>query len=152
MIFCREMKKFKASTTLVAAIKGFEGYTSKPYKCAGGRWTIGYGHTRNVTARMRVTPEAAHRLLMQDLRIVEGKVNALGVCKTQGQFDALCDFAFNLGCGALEESTLLFMIRRNAQESMIRAQFERWVRAGGKICPGFVKRRAWEADRYFEEE
>lgn len=145
------MAKYRASNTLVAAIKGFEGYISTPYKCAGGKWTIGYGHTRGITARMRVTPEEAHRLLMQDLRGVEEKVNTLGVCRTQGQFDALCDFAFNLGSGALEGSTLLFLIRNNAKEPLIRGEFARWVRAGGKICAGLVKRRAWEADRYFEE-
>lgn len=145
------MAKYRSSNTLVAAIKSFEGYRATPYKCAGGKWTIGYGHTHDVTAQMRVTPEQAHRLLKKDLRIVEESVNGLGVCKTQGQFDALCDFAFNLGFGALEGSTLLFMIRRNAKEQFIREQFARWVRAGGKVCAGLVKRRAWEADRYFEE-
>ena len=68
---------------------------------------------------------------------------------TEEKFDALVDFAFNLGCDALEDSTLLKKIRACRPDAEIRAEFMRWVFSGKKKLPGLVTRRQWEADRYF---
>lgn len=77
-------------------------------------------------------------------------VDQLGVPLTQCQFDALVDFAYNLGLDALRRSTLLTKIRLGASEAEIRKEFMRWVNAGGKRLPGLVRRREWEANRFFE--
>lgn len=99
---------------------------------------------------MRITKEEADMFLRQDLEVYEKAVDGLQVCKTQGQFDALVDFAYNLGTGALKSSTLLKRIKAGSSEAEIRYQFSRWNKAGGKALPGLTIRRQWEANRYFE--
>ena len=142
----------KASDILVNKIKEFEGFSPKPCKADKSEkyLTIGYGHYgADVKANMTITKEAATTLLRKDLAISENYVNKLGVSKTQGQFDALVDFSYNLGCNALGTSTLLKRIKAKASEALIRAEFNKWVYCGGKKLSGLVTRRQWEADRYF---
>lgn len=138
----------KASSILIDALKGFEGCKLKAYKCPAGVLTIGYGTTKGVYAGMVISYAEAERLLKKDLEVFESYVNKLGVCKTQGQFDALVDFAYNLGTGNLGSSTLLKYIRANKPTADIQAQFLRWNKAGGKVLAGLTKRRQWEANRW----
>ncbi len=57
---------------------------------------------------------------------------------------SILDFAFNCGTGALSGSTLRKRI--NADDvSGAQAELMKWVRGGGKVLPGLVKRRAAEA-------
>lgn len=141
-----------SSELLIDKIKEFEGFASLAYVCPGGKWTVGYGHVRGVTKGRRVTEREADELLREDLKQYERCVNELDVAQTQGQFDALVDFAFNLGCESLRGSTLLVKIREGAPCSDIRSEFMRWIYGGGHILPGLVRRREWEADRYFIRE
>lgn len=131
-------------------IKEFEGLNLTAYRCPAGVWTIGYGHTRGVRKGQTITEAQAESLLRGDILPCEEYVRSLGLNLTQGQFDALVDFAFNLGIGALGNSTLLQKVRCKADEQEIRMQFGRWVYAGEKKLEGLVRRRAWEANRYFE--
>ena len=139
----------KSSELLLSKIIDFEGCKLTAYKCPAGVWTIGVGHTKGVKQGQKITEAQAISLLKGDLLPCENYVNNLGVCKTQGQFDALVDFCFNLGTGALGRSTLLKFIRQGKAEQYIRGEFAKWVKSGGKTLAGLVKRRAWEADRYF---
>ena len=139
----------KSSELLINKIIEFEGCKLTAYKCPAGVWTIGVGHTKGVKQGQKITEAQAISLLKGDLLPCENYVNNLGVCKTQGQFDALVDFCFNLGTGALGRSTLLKFIRQGKAEQYIRGEFAKWVKSGGKTLAGLVKRRAWEADRYF---
>ena len=139
----------KSSELLLNKIIDFEGCKLTAYRCPAGVWTIGVGHTRGVKQGQKITEAQAISLLKGDLLPCENYVNNLGVCKTQGQFDALVDFCFNLGTGALGRSTLLKFIRQGKAEQYIRGEFAKWVKSGGKTLAGLVKRRAWEADRYF---
>lgn len=143
--------QYKSSEILISKIKEFEGCRLTAYRCPAGIWTIGCGHTKGVMPEQRITQEKAGELLKCDLMPCEKFVNNLNVCNTQGQFDALVDFCFNLGRGNLNRSTLLRKIRHgHATEAEIRKEFGKWVKAGGKTLQGLVKRRQWEADRYFE--
>lgn len=142
----------KASTHLINAIKGFEGFRSKAYRCPAGVWTIGYGHTRGVKAGAVVTEQQAESLLREDLSTAEKQINSLGVCKTQGQFDALVDFAYNCGFSALVGSTLLRRIKNGGTEAQIRYEFSRWNKSNGKVLAGLTNRRQWEANRYYEQD
>ena len=139
----------KSSDLLLNKIIDFEGCKLTAYRCPAGVWTIGVGHTRGVKQGQKITEAQAISLLKGDLLPCENYVNNLGVCKTQGQFDALVDFCFNLGTGALGRSTLLKFIRQGKAEQYIRGEFAKWVKSGGKTLAGLVKRRAWESDRYF---
>ena len=140
----------KVSNILIEQLKAFEGCELKAYKCPAWVWTIGVGHTHGVKAGQVITQAQADSLLRADLAYFENEVNKLGAWATQGQFDALVDFAYNLGIGALKSSTLLKVIKQNGTKEEITAQFMRWDKAGGKVLNGLTKRRAWEAKRYFE--
>lgn len=139
----------KASELLIKKIKEFEGFRSEAYKCPAGVWTVGFGHTSGVKPGDKVTEEEADRMLRKDLIQYEAFVEKLNVSQKQEKFDALVDLAYNLGCAALERSTLLKKIRACRPDAEIRAEFMRWVYAGKKKLPGLVTRRKWEADRYF---
>lgn len=139
----------KASYILISKIKEFEGFRSQAYKCPAGVWTIGYGHTADVKPGDKISEAEAERLLRKDLIHYEAFVESLDVSQKQEKFDALVDFAYNLGCAALEGSTLLKKIRACRPDKEIRAEFMRWVYSKKKKLPGLVTRRQWEADRYF---
>lgn len=138
----------RASDILIEAIKGFEGFRAEAYKCPAGVWTIGYGHTGGVKKGQRVSPARAEELLLADLRSAEESVSRLGVARTQGQYDALVDITFN--CGDMSKSTLVRKIREGAGKDEITKEFMRWVHSDGKVLPGLMKRRAWDADRFFQ--
>ena len=142
----------KSSELLLNKIIEFEGCKLTAYKCPAGVWTIGVGHTKGVKQGQTITKAQAMSLLKGDLLPCENYVNNLGVCKTQGQFDALVDFAFNLGTAALGRSTLLKYIRAKKPEQYIREEFAKWVNSKGMRLKGLVIRRQWEADRYFGKE
>ena len=142
----------KSSELLINKIIEFEGCKLTAYKCPAGVWTIGVGHTKGVKQGQTITKAQAMTLLKGDLLPCENYVNNLGVCKTQGQFDALVDFAFNLGTAALGRSTLLKYIRAKKPEQYIREEFAMWVNSKGMRLKGLVIRRAWEADRYYGKE
>jgi lysozyme len=123
-------------------IKVSEGLSLSAYKCPAGVLTIGYGHTGNdVRSGMLITAVEASTLLTEDVSRFE-----VGVCEvinkpmTQGQFDALVDFAFNLGLGALRGSTLAAKFKAGDLSGASR-ELSKWVWGGGKMLSGLVKRR-----------
>ena len=141
----------KASEDCINAIKGFETLELKAYKCPAGVLTIGYGHTRGVNKGQVITEIQADVLLKGDLLAVEKSINDLGLTLTQGQFDALVDFCFNLGRTKLLNSTLYVKILDNASDDEIATQFRRWVYGGGKKLDGLVKRREWEVKQWIRK-
>ena len=143
----------RASDLLIEKIKEFEGLRLEAYFDAAWVPTIGYGHTgADVVMGDRISEYWANHLLKADLYDVELAVDLLGVAKTQGQFDALVSFAYNLGIGRLKRSTLLKVIREGGSKRAITKEFKRWVYADGKRLPGLVKRREWEAERFLTSE
>ena len=143
--------RFRASDTLINKLKAFEGLQLVAYKpTKAERWyTIGYGHSEgDVKEGMRITEEKAEELLKRDLFFVEKFVNGIPKIKTQGQFDALVSFTYNVGIGKLKSSTLLKKIMHDASTEEIQREFMRWVYSGGKQLGGLVRRRRWEAERY----
>ncbi len=141
----------EASEILIEKLKEFEGFRRDAYRDVTGVLTIGYGHTgSDVREGDRLTTYAAEELLLMDLREHERAVRQLKVAHTQGQFDALVSFVFNVGIGRLNRSALLKVIRNGGSKAQITREFKRWVFAGGQRMPGLVKRREWEAKRFFE--
>ncbi|MDU4065939.1 lysozyme [Enterobacter kobei] len=134
----------------IALIKQFEGCKLTAYQDSVGVWTIGYGWTKPVDGKpiragMTIKQETAERLLKTGLVSYENDVSRLvKVDLTQGQFDALVSFTYNLGARSLSTSTLLRKL--NAGDYAGAAdEFLRWNKAGGKVLNGLTRRR--EAER-----
>lgn len=134
----------------IAVIKQFEGCKLTAYQDSVGVWTIGYGWTQPVDGKpiragMTIKQETAERLLKTGLVSYESDVSRLvKVGLTQGQFDALVSFTYNLGARSLSTSTLLRKL--NAGDYAGAAdEFLRWNKAGGKVLNGLTRRR--EAER-----
>ncbi|EPK6019535.1 TPA: lysozyme [Citrobacter freundii] len=134
-------------------IKDFEGCSLTAYPdpgTGGAPWTIGYGWTHPVDGKpikpgMTIKQETADRLLKTGLVSYENDVLKMAKVKlTQGQFDALVSFAYNVGSRALSTSTLL----RKLNDGDVKGaadEFLRWNKAGGKVLNGLTRRR--EAER-----
>lgn len=134
----------------IALIKEFEGCKLTAYQDSVGVWTIGYGWTQPVDGKpiragMTIKQETAERLLKTGLVSYESDVSRLvKVGLTQGKFDALVSFTYNLGARSLSTSTLLRKL--NAGDYAGAAdEFLRWNKAGGKVLNGLTRRR--EAER-----
>ena len=140
----------RASEILITKLKKMEGCRLEAYKDSAGVWTIGYGHTQGVKAGDKITPAQAEDYLRQDLARFEAEANATKNITTQGRFDAIVDFCYNLGIGNFRSSTLRKYLMANRPTWEIQEQFLKWVNAGGKKLGGLVSRRIWEAARFAE--
>lgn len=140
----------KVSEKCIKMIKHHEGVRTKPYQDPIGLWTVGVGHLIEDGKKLpkewnrELTDEEVDALLYKDLERFEIGVKRLTkVALSQSQFDALVSFSFNVGLGNLQSSTLRSKLNREDYEGASN-EFPKWRRAGGKILPGLVKRRADE--------
>jgi len=134
----------KTSEPGVELVKSHEGLRLKAYLCPAGVWTIGYGHTRTAKRGMVITAEKAEDLLLEDLVEAEDAVSSMvDVPLSQGQFDALVSFVFNLGSGNFKTSTLRRKLNAGDYAGAS-VEFGRWVYSSGKKLGGLIKRRAEE--------
>lgn len=126
-------------------IESFEGCVLHAYKArpAERYYTIGYGHYgADVEANMTITQAEADRLFREDLKRFEAAVNDLRMLLNQKQFDALVDFAYNCGTGALANACKVKDIEEIAK------RLPEWCKdASGAVLRGLQKRRAWEVDQ-----
>ncbi len=127
-------------------VKDSEGFRTHTYLDIAGLPTIGYGH-RLVHPECYpdgITPQQACTILEWDLREAEQAVHSLvHVALTQGQFDALVDFVFNLGAGRLQHSTLLADLNAG-NYSAAAQQLLLWDHAGTTEVPALKARRQAE--------
>ncbi len=133
-------------------IKRFEGFSPTIYICPAGYPTIGYGHVVRDDERDRfangIDEQEAEDLLQRDVRWAEqGVLRLVNVPLTDGQFDALVSFTFNLGTGALQRSTLRRKVNRE-EHDQVPQEFMRWVWAGGRRLKGLILRRTAECICY----
>jgi lysozyme len=138
-------------------IKRYEQCRLKAYKpTPDDVWTIGWGHTEGVYEGLVWTQEMADLAFSFDLEKYETWVSQLvKVALTQGQFDALVSFCFNVGpdidvdtiAEGLGDSTLLKKLNAGDYEGA-RAEFKRWDKQKGKTLAGLTKRRQAEAEMF----
>jgi len=139
-------------------IKHHEGVRYKPYRCPARLWTVGVGRVLYaLQGRLPLdqrdafplepndnrtfSKDEVNGLLSADLQRFEvGVARLFPVVLTQGQNDALVSFAFNLGLGGVQRSTLRSKVLRGEIEEAA-DEFLKFTRGGGKILPGLVKRR-----------
>lgn len=134
----------KTSIKGLNLIKYFEGLRLHAYQCQAKVWTIGYGHTRNVSINDFITEDKASLLLHQDVSECEKTITKhIHVSLTQNQFDALVSFVFNLGADSFKTSTLLKKINACDYDGAAQ-EFGRWVYSGDKINSGLERRREAE--------
>ncbi len=112
------------SKECIEGIKKDEGIRFRPYRCPALLWTVGVGHVidpNHIKVKLderkglaipdgwdrTLTMAEVDGILAADLAIFER-----GVCRlcpqglTQGRFDALVSFSFNVGLGNLQRSTI----------------------------------------------
>lgn len=139
-------------------IKSFEGLRLKSYLCPAKIATIGYGTTKYPNGK-KVSLGDPEITELQAAEYLEHEINekAAGVEKyvtvaiNQNQFDALVSFAYNLGVGALQKSTLIRLL--NAGDvSGAAEQFLRWTKASGKELPGLLRRRQAERSLFLKSD
>ena len=136
-------------------IKRFEGFEPEIYIDAAGYPTIGYGHLllpgEAELFKNGISEAAGEALLIKDvLRTEQAVLRLIKVPLTDGQFDALVSFTFNLGSGALQRSTLRRKVNRQEHHE-VPHQLMRWVWAGGRKLRGLVRRRKAEVDIYISK-
>jgi lysozyme len=134
----------------IELIKSFEGFSSTPYLCPADVPTIGYGNTRRIDGSSvtmddeSISEEDGEALLAHELLSFERSVGKLITAElTQGMFDALVSFTYNLGSGNLQASTLRMKLNRGDYEDAA-GEFPKWRKAGGRVLAGLVRRRAAE--------
>jgi lysozyme len=156
----------KVSNAAKAMIKHHEGVRMRPYRCPALLWTVGVGHVIDPShaavkyeeRRTLPIPDGWDRslsmgevdaILAQDLGRFERGVARLcpAVVGHQGRFDALVSFAFNVGLGNLQRSSLRMKTNRGEFEEAA-DEFMKWTKAGGRVLPGLVKRRQDERALY----
>lgn len=143
----------EAVEVAAALCRPFEGLRLAPYICPAGYATIGYGTvykpdgSKVTMDHPPITKETAEEWLLHELRhnYLVGVLKASpGLLANPKAFGALTDFAYNLGVPRYRASTLRRKINERDWPGA-REQLALWVRGGGKVLPGLVKRRAAEA-------
>lgn len=159
---CIANQNLKPSPLCFSVIKSSEECKLKAYLCPAKIWTIGYGHTNNVKENDTCTQGQANAWLIADVAYAERVVkNAVNVPLSQGKYDALVSFVFNVGPGAKGVKSGFVTLVSGAPSSMLRLlnandyagaadEFDKWTKGGGAVLGGLVKRRRMEKTLFLE--
>lgn len=134
----------------IALIREYEKLRLVAYKpTPDDVWTCGYGSTKGVTQDTVWTEEEAEEHFREDIANVERCINRRiqGIIITQNQYDAICSWVFNVGCGAFNNSTLLVRILDGDDDGAAN-EFARWNKQNGRVLAGLTNRRAKEAELF----
>jgi lysozyme len=161
----------------ISLIKNFESLHDgdlkqvglQPKMCPAQIWTVGWGHAivdpvtrkflrgsvdkdRAYSLYPAMTEREAELLLQRDLDAFSASVRKLVKSKiNDNQFSALVSFAYNLGAGNLQKSTLLKKVNVNPSDVTIAGEFAKWNKSGGVVLNGLTRRRKAESDLYFKK-
>lgn len=147
------MGKSQAVSIAAELCKRFEGFSSKPYICPAGYPTIGYGTvykpdgTKVTMEDKPISQETALAWLLTELQnnYMMGVLRASPTLITnQRALGAMTDFAYNLGVPRYRASTLKKRIDAGDWDGAA-TELHKWVRGGGRILPGLVRRRQAES-------
>ncbi|MDF2779637.1 lysozyme [Pseudescherichia sp.] len=116
-----------------------------PYLCPAGVLTDGIGNTHNVSAGVQKTDAQIAADWEKNILAAERCVNAWAAGKrlSDNTFSAVTSLTFNVGCGAMQRSTLFRLLRQESVSEAC-AQFTRWIYAGGVPLAGLKTRRSNE--------
>lgn len=132
----------KTSQAGLELIGNAEGCRRDPYKCPADVWTDGVGNTHGVKPGVRKTDQQIAADWKKNINAAEQCVirNAAGDKLRKGAFDAAVSITFNVGCPAMQKSTM-FQLFRQGNIPGACDQFPRWVYASGVKINGLVTRR-----------
>lgn len=138
-----------AHTRAIDLVASLEWFSAKAYPDADG-YSIGYGHFIRsgdpYNAQSVISEEEGYALLEQDVAVAEQCVQRnVRVALTVGQQAALISFAYNIGCGAFHDSTLLRLLNDGDYDGAA-AQFARWNKSQGQVLQALVERRQTELE------
>jgi GH24 family phage-related lysozyme (muramidase) len=136
-------------------IQEFEGCHLQAYRCPAGIPTIGWGATRysppGGAVRMgdTITQARADELLRRDLLDLRGpgllSLLPMAVNWPPNRIAALVSWAFNVGLGAVESSTLRRRLLAGEDPALVASEeLPRWNKADGRELAGLTRRRAAE--------
>ena len=152
---------------LLKMLRHHEGVKHEPYRCPARLWTVGVGHVidpHHISVpfdrrlelpipagwNRRLTDGEVDSLLLQDLaRFLVGVRRLCTVDELSFRHLALTSFAFNVGLGNLQNSTLRMKHNRGDFEGAA-DEFLKWNLAAGKVMPGLVTRRNDERALYLK--
>lgn len=141
----------RASEKCLKMLAHHEGVRKKPYKCPAGLWTVGVGHLIGDGKSLpdswnrTFTLEEVYAILAKDVERFERGVSRLITYPlSQNEYDAIISFAFNLGLGCLQRSTLRSALNRGDKVAAIESLLK-YNKAGGKVLKGLDNRRKDEA-------
>lgn len=133
-------------------LKELEGFRPRAVPLANGRWLIGYGHTKYARENMRVTEAEAELLLRHDMLAVVDELNTkIFAPLSQGQFDALALFTYNIGLQSFRASGVCDLL--NVGQPLTAAkEIGRWrvamVNGAPVVIDALARRRATELDLF----
>lgn len=138
----------KDAPAFAASFEGFSPVAVHHPEDPPDVWTMGFGSTywngKPVTEGMECTRDQALMQLAAGLTTAAHCVNVtVQVALTQGEFDAITDFIYNLGCGRWISSTARARLNAGDYQGAASA-FEMWDRAGGMVMSGLLRRRKAE--------
>ena len=129
-------------------IKKWEQFRSLPYRDSVGVFTIGYGHTRNVTANTpEITIQQAEAWLKSDVSTAESFINKTFLNLRQCQFDSLCSLLFNVG--SIADTKLYTLLLNSPDDKHIAGEWIEFRNAGGEYLRGLMRRRIDEISLYY---
>lgn len=134
----------KTNQAAVNLIRSFEGCRLKAYEDQGGKLTIGYGHTNGVQADDTITQQTAEKLLEEDIQEIGDTLDELITRPvSDNQYGAVLSFAFNLGTGTLQRSSLLSKLN-DGDFNGAADEFLKWMHVKGISNLGLLRRRTAE--------
>jgi lysozyme len=146
------------SPEAIKVICHHEGIRYKPYRCPAKLWTVGVGHVLYPEqGKLKIEDRDGFALRPEDNRVFSkdevdgilrsdlarferGVVQFCPVPLSQGMYDSLVSFSFNVGLGTLQRSTLRQKLLRG-DKTGAGEELLKYCMAGGKILRGLQNRR-----------
>ncbi len=144
------------SDTGLRLIKAFEGFRPVDRELVTGVRVVGYGHRLDTDDPVHMSRREAKEQLLQDLELIEEMVNdEVHAPLSQGQYDALCSLAFNIGPEAFRASDIVRAMN-NGRVLDAANGFDVWRKAtiSGKtyVVDALMRRRTAEKSLFLRNE
>ena len=130
-------------------IASHEGCALEAYKDTGGKWTIGYGHTKNVKPGDKITKEEAKKFLREDFDSHSYVLKEIKIPLTENQKIAIASFVYNIGVSAFKNSGVFRELNNGNIDKAIQI-LAQYTKDDKKVeQPGLVRRRNEEIKLFY---